>query len=422
MTRLVVPMASDLEKVGIKTKITVLERGAYLQARTKGDIMTCITGVVGPPDPDSPLVTLYATKSFPPGLNTARYDQVDDMLASAAAEQDEAARNGIYRDILAKTMEDVPVLPLYADRLFLAHGNHVKGLVAELPSSPSTSTGCRSGSSRSRIAVFGVPVPASGPHPFQWSGGRGRDGPEEPTMLRYVVRRLLLMGVTVIGLVTVVFFLLRAIPGDPATYMLGDYATEESVAALKQQLGLDRPVYEQYVGFVARALTGDLGNSVVTGQPAFGEVLSSLPWSAALAVSGIVIAVLAGVPLGVISAVRQGTFADLFVMLGALVGISFPVFWVGLVCILLLAHEVRLFPALGASSSGGPAHPAPSPRPPGARARLLGGRVHRAPHPAPPCSRCWARITCGWPARWGFRRGGSCTGSRCETRSSRCSR
>ena len=127
--QLVVPMASDLEKVGIKTKITVLERGAYLQARTKGDIMTCITGVVGPPDPDSPLVTLYATQSFPPGLNTARYDQVDAMLADAAAEQDEAARTAIYRQILAKTMEDVPVLPLYADRLFLAHGNHVKGFV-----------------------------------------------------------------------------------------------------------------------------------------------------------------------------------------------------------------------------------------------------------------------------------------------------
>ena len=127
--QLVVPMASDLEKVGIQTKITVLERGAYLQARTKGDIMTCITGVVGPPDPDSPLVTLYATKSFPPGLNTARYDQVDDLLASAAAEQDEAARTGIYREILSKTMADVPVLPLYGDQLFLAHGNHVKGLV-----------------------------------------------------------------------------------------------------------------------------------------------------------------------------------------------------------------------------------------------------------------------------------------------------
>ena len=159
------------------------------------------------------------------------------------------------------------------------------------------------------------------------------------------------MGITVIGMVTVVFFLLRAIPGDPASYMLGDYATEESVAALKAELGLDRPVWEQYLGFVQRALTGDMGTSVVTGQPAFDEDVASIPWSAALAISGIVIAVAVGVPMGVMSAVRQGTFTDLFIMLGALVGISFPVFWVGLVCILLFAHEIRLFPALGASSS-----------------------------------------------------------------------
>ena len=127
--QLVVPMASDLDKVGIKTKITVLERGAYLQARGKGEIMTCITGVVGPPDPDSPLVTLYSTQSFPPGLNTSRYDKADDLLAQAAAEQDEGKRTGIYRKILTQTMEDVPVLPLYADRLFIAHGANVKGFV-----------------------------------------------------------------------------------------------------------------------------------------------------------------------------------------------------------------------------------------------------------------------------------------------------
>ena len=170
-------------------------------------------------------------------------------------------------------------------------------------------------------------------------------------MLGYAAGRLLLMGVTVIGMVTVVFFLLRAIPGDPATYMLGDYATQDAVAALKADLGLDRPVHEQYLSFVGRALRGDMGSSVVTSQPAFQEVLASVPWSAALATAGIVIAVLVGVPLGIVSAVRQGTLADLFVMLGALAGISFPVFWLGLVSILLFAHEIRLFPALGASSS-----------------------------------------------------------------------
>jgi len=127
--QLVVPIASDLNAIGIETGITVLERGAYLEARGKGEIMTCITGVVGPPDPDSPLVTLYSTSSFPPGLNTSRYDQVDDMLAAAGLEQDTAKRTTIYQDILKKTMEDVPVLPLYEDRLFLAHTDAVEGLV-----------------------------------------------------------------------------------------------------------------------------------------------------------------------------------------------------------------------------------------------------------------------------------------------------
>jgi peptide/nickel transport system substrate-binding protein len=127
--QLIVPIANDLNKIGIQTKITVLERGAYLQARTKGDIMTCITGVVGPPDPDSPLVTLYATKSFPPGLNTSRYKKADSLLAEASAEQDSTKRTAVYRKLLKQVMADVPVLPLYADRLFVAHSNVVKGFV-----------------------------------------------------------------------------------------------------------------------------------------------------------------------------------------------------------------------------------------------------------------------------------------------------
>ena len=127
--QLIIPVANDLNKIGIQTKITILERGAYLQARTKGNVMTVVTGVVGPPDPDSPLVTLYATKSFPPGLNTARYDKADDLLAQAAGELDADKRTGIYRQLLKQTMTDVPVLPLYADRLFVAHSDAVSGFV-----------------------------------------------------------------------------------------------------------------------------------------------------------------------------------------------------------------------------------------------------------------------------------------------------
>lgn len=171
-------------------------------------------------------------------------------------------------------------------------------------------------------------------------------------MLRYLGRVLLQLLVTLIGIVTVVFFLMRAIPGDPALYMLGDFATEQAVATLRERLGLDLPVYQQYLLFMERAFTGDLGRSVVTGQPALNEILTALPWSLTLAVAGLAVAVIIGVPLGILSAIRQGTLIDVTIMLVALIGISFPVFWVGLVAILLLSHEAGLFPALGATTSG----------------------------------------------------------------------
>ncbi|MCP1335736.1 ABC transporter substrate-binding protein [Futiania mangrovi] len=124
-----VPMADDLNAVGIKTSIRVLERGAYVQARASGKVKSCITAVVGPPDPDSPLVTLFSTASFPPGLNTSQYGEVDDLLQAASAEQDLETRKGLYEKIAQKTMEDVPVVPIFADRLFMAHSDKVQGLV-----------------------------------------------------------------------------------------------------------------------------------------------------------------------------------------------------------------------------------------------------------------------------------------------------
>ena len=127
--KIVVPMADDLKAVGIDATIKVLERGAYTQARNSGNIHSAVTGVVGPPDPDSPLVTLYAKKSFPPGLNTSRYEGVEDLLAKAGAASGDVERAAAYKAILQKTMTDVPVIPLYADRLFIAHTDQVEGLV-----------------------------------------------------------------------------------------------------------------------------------------------------------------------------------------------------------------------------------------------------------------------------------------------------
>jgi peptide/nickel transport system permease protein len=172
-------------------------------------------------------------------------------------------------------------------------------------------------------------------------------------MIVYLARCAGQFAVALVGIVTVAFFLMRAIPGDPALYMLGDFATPEALATLRARLGLDLPVWQQYGIFLLRALQGDLGMSVVTGEPALAEILASVPPSASLAVAGMAIAIAIGVPLGVIAAVRQGSAVDVAVMLVALVGISFPVFWVGIAAILFLSHALGLFPALGATSEPG---------------------------------------------------------------------
>ncbi len=119
-------IAEDLKKIGIKPRINVIERSAYNQARTKGDIQTAMTGIVGPPDADHPLWALYHTAAFPPGKNTARYDKVDAVLEAAQVEQDPKKRMQLYEKVQQMAAEDMPVLPLYEDQLFLAHRNNVK--------------------------------------------------------------------------------------------------------------------------------------------------------------------------------------------------------------------------------------------------------------------------------------------------------
>jgi peptide/nickel transport system substrate-binding protein len=127
--RIPVLLVNDLQQVGIQASVRVLERAAFMQARSSGNVQSVTTAVVGPPDPDSTLVTLLHSRSAPPGLNTARYNGVDDLLAKAARTTDAEGRKTAYAAILRKTMEDLPVIPLYADRLYLAHGTAVKGLV-----------------------------------------------------------------------------------------------------------------------------------------------------------------------------------------------------------------------------------------------------------------------------------------------------
>jgi ABC-type dipeptide/oligopeptide/nickel transport system permease component len=169
----------------------------------------------------------------------------------------------------------------------------------------------------------------------------------------YVLRRLVLAVPTLVGVTLVVFALIRLVPGDPARLVLGLQASEEEVQRLRVQLGLDQPLPVQYARFLARLLQGDLGRSVVTGEPVLREIGARLPATVQLAVTSTVVATLAGVAAGVVSATRQYSWWDYAVMTVALFGISLPVFWLGLMLMLLFSVHLRWLPAGG---YGTPAH------------------------------------------------------------------
>ena len=172
-------------------------------------------------------------------------------------------------------------------------------------------------------------------------------------MRAFVLRRLVLLGVSVFGAVTVAFLLMRIIPGDPAQVILGDYATKDSIAVLRSQLGLDRPLYAQYVSFVTRAIGGDFGASLVTHRPAFFEVRSVFPYTIELALAGTVVSMLLGVPAGVVAAARRNRPLDYLTMIGALGGMSMPVFWLGLLLLFIFSFVLGWTPAVGAGVGAG---------------------------------------------------------------------
>lgn len=174
-------------------------------------------------------------------------------------------------------------------------------------------------------------------------------------MLQYTLRRLLTVIPVLLVVLTVVFFVVRVIPGDPALAALGDQATEESLAAARERMGLDRPMAIQYLDYLAGILRGDLGNSLVTGQPAADVIFSVLPHTIQLTLCGILIGLLIGIPAGVWSAVRRDKPADYAGRLISLVGLSFPAFFIGVIVIYVFAVQLRWFPTGGAGDFGDPA-------------------------------------------------------------------
>lgn len=166
-------------------------------------------------------------------------------------------------------------------------------------------------------------------------------------MLAFVTRRLLLAIPTLFGVLVVVFLLLYIAPGDPVMEMIGERADAETIARLRAELRLDDPVPVQFAHYAGGVLTGDLGTSYITGRPIARDIVERFPKTLQLATAAMVLAAVLGITLGVLSARRPGSAFDRFAMAGAYLGISFPVYWVGLILILLFAVTLRWLPPSG---------------------------------------------------------------------------
>jgi peptide/nickel transport system permease protein len=166
-------------------------------------------------------------------------------------------------------------------------------------------------------------------------------------MLRFVLRRLLQVIPTLLLLSLLVFAWLRSLPGGPASAFLGDRATPERIAELNRVLGLDQPIIVQYGRFLGRTLSGDFGVSTITGQPVLTEIGRAMPATDELSVAALLIAVILGIPLGYLAASRRGGPLDISTIIGTLVGVAVPVFFLGYLLKAFFAVELGWFPPSG---------------------------------------------------------------------------
>lgn len=170
-------------------------------------------------------------------------------------------------------------------------------------------------------------------------------------MLPFLARRLGFAVVTLFCVLTLVFVIVRILPGDPVLVILGDQASPESAAALRQRLGLDRPIAVQYGLFLLQAARGNLGTSMVSGRPVTDEILSVLPYTLELTVAALILGAALGIPAGVWAAVRRNRLPDYVLRFLSLLGLSLPAFVAAIILLMVFAIQLRWFPVISAGGA-----------------------------------------------------------------------
>jgi peptide/nickel transport system permease protein/oligopeptide transport system permease protein len=170
------------------------------------------------------------------------------------------------------------------------------------------------------------------------------------SMIRYILIRIMYAIPTLIGAMIVMFILIRMLPGDPARLIAGPEALEQDVERIREQLGLNKPLYIQFIDYMSSILRGDFGVSLKYGTPVIKEIMARLPYTIVLAIAAEAIAVSISLPLGVLTALNPRSRLSYMISTLSLVGASVPIFWIGLIFIYIFAVNLKLLPSSGAES------------------------------------------------------------------------
>ena len=169
-------------------------------------------------------------------------------------------------------------------------------------------------------------------------------------MHKYIMRRLLLLIPVILGATFLVFTIMHFTPGDAAQLILGERAPAEEVEALREEMGLNDSLPVQYIRYISKAIQGDFGRSYFSNRSVFKEVFSRFPATLKLTAAAMILAVVIGIPIGIISATKQYTLTDSVTMILALIGVSMPVFWLGLMLILVFSVNLGILPSSGSET------------------------------------------------------------------------
>jgi peptide/nickel transport system permease protein len=171
-------------------------------------------------------------------------------------------------------------------------------------------------------------------------------------LLSYIIRRVLSLIPTLLGVSIIVFLFLRMIPGDPALALAGEHATDANLERIREEFGLNKPLHEQYLTYMGKVLRGDLGRSVLSRRPISEELKTRFPATIELSICALIVALVVGLPAGIISATKRNSIFDNIAMVGSLLGISMPIFWLGLMLNWFFAVQLGWLPSVTRLDSG----------------------------------------------------------------------